>query len=152
MQDQNTNQNINQNVIENYMVYELEHTNSPRRLVRTVAEFVNVLTGQTERNITNYIYRDTRHHCDPVCNECLFDRNLHLQMDMGESLDDMTARNGGQLPEDWYNRIPEYQRIFLEGVMNDRNDVQIARRYFRRRSNYLRQCPRCHGECDTDVE
>lgn len=141
----------NQNIIEHYMTVELANNNEDRRLVRTVAEFVNVQTGQIERNITNYFYRETGHNCYGECTECLFDRNLYTYIDHGESLDEMVNNNGGELPENWFERLPIYQQMFLEGIINDLTDSQIVRRYYRRRRNDLRS-RRCHAGCETDVE
>lgn len=141
----------NQNTIEHYMQVELAYNNEPRRLIRTVAEFVDVQTGRIERNITVYNYRYNGHRCYGDCTECLFDRNLQTYIDHGETLDEMVNKNGGELPEDWFSRLPVSQQMFLEGVINDLSDRKINTRYYRRRRSDLRSV-RCHANCETDAE
>lgn len=144
--------NQDQQTITNYQTVQIQQNFQGRRLVRTVAEFINVQTGQIERNVTNYVYVDgAEHRCPICCYDCLHNSNISTHIDRGEDMEIMKEENGGDYPVDWYERISEAQRMYLEGIMNGDDERRIIRRFYRRRHMELGR-GECHANCDTDVE
>lgn len=140
------------NTITNYQTVQINQNFQGRRLIRTVAEFINVQTGQIERNVTNYVYvNGAEHRCPICCYDCLYNANISTHIDRGEDLEVMKEENGGDYPVDWFERISESQRMYLEGLMNDEDERRIIRRFYRRRHAELGR-GECHANCDTDAE
>lgn len=146
--------NQNQNIDTNETRFTMRgRRDDQRRLRSTVAEFVDLMTGRVTRNIVYYDYYVLpEHRCSPNCYECVFNANISTKQDIGESFDEMTTKNNGELPIDWFERIPKCKQNYLIDMMNDKSEEEIAKRYYRIRMKELRENGFCHAECDTDLE
>lgn len=128
-------------------------TDDQRRLRTTVAEFVDLMTGRITREIVHYDYYVLpEHRCSPNCYECVLNPNIATGQDRGETFDEMTEKNNGELPVDWFERISKCKKNYLIDLMNDKSEEEITNRYYRIRMKELRENGYCHAECDTDVE
>lgn len=146
--------NQNQNIDTNETRFTMRgRTDDQRRLRSTVAEFVDLMTGRITRNIVYYDYYVLpEHRCSPTCYECVFNSNISTKQDIGETFDEMEAKNNGELPIDWFERIPKSKQNYLVDIMNEKSEEEIAKRYYRIRMKELRENGFCHAECDTDLE
>lgn len=126
------------------------------KLNRSKAPVYGILLRNQIRPCRNHVYyQDSQGHV-AECRKCL---NFHIllntitYMDWERGLDEEIARNGGALPEDWFNWISKAQQIELCEMAEGNNDRVIFDRLLLQKEKEIADDePWCEAREETDAE